>query len=124
MAEVSLDPPIGLPDAALLLTSAQRLAGIPEATERQEAISTLFKLVDGVLGAPEEPKKRRVKKANETFHRKVGRFAAGVDFLRACGFVESDDPDVEGDAGRGALLSMPVAYMMRLTDAHHTLARA
>jgi len=77
-----------------------------------------------VLGAPEEPKKRRVKKANETFHRKVGRFAAGVDFLRACGFVDSDDPDAEGDAGRGALLSMPVAYMMRLTDAHHTLARA
>eukprot|EP00933_Yihiella_yeosuensis_P072313 TRINITY_DN80673_c0_g1_i1.p1 TRINITY_DN80673_c0_g1~~TRINITY_DN80673_c0_g1_i1.p1 ORF type:complete len:404 (+),score=105.26 TRINITY_DN80673_c0_g1_i1:117-1214(+) len=44
-------------------------------------------------------------------------------FLKAAGFIDADDPDVGGDAGKGALLSMPVAYISRLTDAHHTLAR-
>lgn len=124
MTEVSYDTPANLPDAAGLFAAAQRLAAIPEASDRQEAISTLFKLVDGVLGAPEEPKKRRVKKGNATFNQKVGRFAAGIDFLLCSGFVEGDDPDAEGDAVQGGLLFMPVAYLMRLTDAHHTLARA
>lgn len=124
MAEVSYNPPEDLPDASLLMIAAERLVAIPQAAEREEAILTLFKLIDGVLGAPEEVKKRRVKKTNETFNRKVGRFAAGIDFLRAAGFVEGDDPDAEGDAGRNALLSMPIAYLLRITDAHHTLAQA
>lgn len=124
MTEVSYDAPRGLPDAALLLQAAQRLIAIPEASERQDAIATLFKLVDGILAAPEEPKKRRVKKANETFNRKVGRFVAGIDFLLATGFLEGDDPDAPDESGKDGLLFMPVAHLMRLTDAHHTLTRA
>lgn len=123
MTEVSFAIPDSLPDATVLLTSAERLVAIPEGVAREEAVQTLFKLVHGVLASPDEPKKRRVKKANEVFHRKVGRYAAGLDFLRGCGFLDVDDPDVEGEAGRGALLDMPVAYLSRLTDAHHTLAR-
>lgn len=124
LTEVSYEPPQDLPDAALMLTAVQRIVAIPEAAEREEAFATLFKLVDSILAAPEEPKKRRLKKSNETFHRKVGRFSAAIDFLRGAGFFEGDDPDVEGEGGREALLFMPVAYLMRLTDAHHTLARA
>lgn len=104
MAQVSYDPPTTLPDAALLMASAQRLAGIPEASDREQVIATLFKLIDGILASPEEPKKRRVKKSNETFHNKVGRFAAAVEFLKASGFVDGDDPDaeVEPDSGGGS----------------------
>mmetsp|Transcript_134721 Transcript_134721/g.430415 ORF Transcript_134721/g.430415 Transcript_134721/m.430415 type:complete len:421 (+) Transcript_134721:88-1350(+) len=123
-AEVCYDAPQVLPDATMMLVAVQRLATIPEAKDREEAFLTLLKLVDGVLGAPEDPKKRRVKKGNATFQQKVGRFAAGIDFLKAAGFVDSDDPEAEGEEGRDTLLSMPVAYLLRLTDAHHTLARA
>jgi len=123
-AEISYETPVGLPDGTQLYHSAHRIIAIPDAAESQEAIATLFKLVDGILGAPEEPKKRKVKKANETFNRKVGRFAAGIDFLLAAGFLEGDDPDAEGEAAKGGLLFMPIAYMGRLTDSHHTLAQA
>lgn len=123
-AAVSYEKPLDLPDASLLHTASQRLSGIPEAKDREEAFAVLFKLLHGVLGSPDDAKKRRVKKTNATFHQKVGRFAAGIDFLKAVGFVESDDPEAAGDAARNALLSMPVAYLLRLTDAHHTLARA
>lgn len=75
-----------------------------------------------MLAAPEDMKKRNLRKANEAFHRKVGRHAAAVDFLVGVGFTEIDDPDTPGQAGRNALLAMPVAYLSRLTDAHHTLA--
>mmetsp|Transcript_57290 Transcript_57290/g.121810 ORF Transcript_57290/g.121810 Transcript_57290/m.121810 type:complete len:432 (-) Transcript_57290:87-1382(-) len=122
--EVSYDPPDCLPDAALLLTSAERLKTIPEAADREACFATLFKLVDGILATPEEAKKRKIKKNNATIQQKVARFSAAVQFLLGAGFVESDDPDVEGDLGKKALLSMPVAYLLRLTDAHHTLARA
>merc|ERR1719336_80307 len=125
LTEVSYGPPPeDLPDASLLGKAAQRLIAIPEEAERREAIATLFKLVDGILAAPEEAKKRRVKKANETFNRKIGRFVAGVDFLRACGFLEGDDPDASDGVGQNGLLLMPVAHLMRLTDAHHTLAQS
>merc|ERR1719471_2342407 len=118
MAQVSYEIPLGLPDSTLLLTSAQRLVAIPE-----EAVQTLFKLVHGVLSAPADARKRKVKKSNETFHRKVGRYAAGVDFLRGCGFLEVDALEIPGEESQGPMLSMPVAYLARLTDAHHTLAR-
>merc|ERR1719336_665394 len=109
LTEVSYGPPPeDLPDASLLGKAAQRLIAIPEEAERREAIATLFKLVDGILAAPEESKKRRVKKANETFNRKVGRFAAAVDFLRVSGFLEGDDPDAAGEAGKDGLLFMPI----------------
>jgi len=124
MVEVSYDIPSGLPDAGILSISATRLATLPEASEREDALQTLFKLVDGVLAAPEEPKKRKVRKANEVFHRKVGRHEAGLEFLSGVGFKESDDPDTPGDEGRGGLLTMQTAFMLRLTDAHHTLAYA
>eukprot|EP00927_Polykrikos_kofoidii_P068799 TRINITY_DN64139_c0_g1_i1.p1 TRINITY_DN64139_c0_g1~~TRINITY_DN64139_c0_g1_i1.p1 ORF type:complete len:422 (-),score=85.37 TRINITY_DN64139_c0_g1_i1:115-1380(-) len=123
MAEVSYDVPIGLPDAGLLTISAQRIMSTLEASEREEAVQTLFKLVDGVLMAPQEQKKRRVRKNNEVFHKKVGRHTPAIDFLRAVGFVESDDPEMPGELGKDGLLSMPVAFLSRITDAHHTLAR-
>jgi len=44
--------------------------------------------------------------------------------LRGVGFVDGNDPDTPGEAGRGGLLLMPVAFLARITDAHHTLARA
>jgi len=123
-AEVSYGTPEGLPDAGLLMTTCQRLLAIPDAKEREDVFLTLFKLIDGVLAAPDDVKRRRVKKTNDTFHRKLGRFAAGLDFLRAAGFVDSNDPDARGDAAKNAFLSLRVAHLLRLTDAHHTLARA
>merc|ERR1712190_91753 len=98
------------------------MGAIKDSVAREEAVQTVFKLMDAVLASPEDPKKRRVRKANKIFHRKVGRHAAAVDFLLGIGFRESDDPDAPGEAGRRALLLMPVAYLSRLTDAHHTLA--
>mmetsp|Transcript_54644 Transcript_54644/g.162648 ORF Transcript_54644/g.162648 Transcript_54644/m.162648 type:complete len:379 (+) Transcript_54644:60-1196(+) len=124
MVQVSYEIPEGLPDASTLLVAAQRLVQIPETADREDAVQTLFKLVHGVLAAPEEPKKRRVRKSNETFHRKVGRYSAGLDFLRGCGFVDTDGSEIEGEEAQGPMLFMPVAYLARLTDAHHTLARA
>eukprot|EP00441_Pelagodinium_beii_P044405 CAMPEP_0197634384 /NCGR_PEP_ID=MMETSP1338-20131121/10492_1 /TAXON_ID=43686 ORGANISM="Pelagodinium beii, Strain RCC1491" /NCGR_SAMPLE_ID=MMETSP1338 /ASSEMBLY_ACC=CAM_ASM_000754 /LENGTH=423 /DNA_ID=CAMNT_0043206239 /DNA_START=50 /DNA_END=1321 /DNA_ORIENTATION=- len=123
MTEVSYEIPQRLPDATQLLTSAQQLVAIPEASEREEAVHTVFKLIHGVLGDVDNAKKRRVKKANETFHRKVGRHEAPMQFLRAAGFIDADDPEAAEGEGKDALLSMPVAYISRLTDAHHTLAR-
>mmetsp|Transcript_85122 Transcript_85122/g.237531 ORF Transcript_85122/g.237531 Transcript_85122/m.237531 type:complete len:426 (+) Transcript_85122:179-1456(+) len=123
MLEVSYDVPMDLPDAGILSVSAQQIAAMPDASEREDAITTIFKLIDGVLSTPEEAKKRRVRKSNEVFHRKVGRHAAAVEFLRGVGFVVGDDAEL-GEEGRGGLFTMPVAYMSRLTDAHHTLANA
>jgi len=123
MARVSYEVPLGLPDAATLLSSAQLLLRIPDTEARDAAIQTIFKLVHGVLAAPEDMKKRRVKKSNEVFHRKVGRFEAGLDFLRGCGFLDVEDPPAPGEESQGPLLEMPVAYISRLTDAHHTLAQ-
>ncbi|CAJ1402994.1 unnamed protein product, partial [Effrenium voratum] len=120
-AEISNDVPAGLPDATRLGAAAQQMLALPEA-EREEAFSTVFKLVHNILGDLENLKKRRVKKANETFHRKVGRHGCALDFLRAVGFQDADDE--EAADGKGALLHMPVAYTLRLTDAHHILAQA
>jgi len=123
MAEVSHSLPVGLPDAGQLGTTTQQLVLIPDLEARAEAVQTLFKLIDGVLASPLDEKKRRVKKANDVFHRKVGRHAAAVDFLRVCGFKDADDMDnMDDEAGRNALLSLPIAYMTRLIDAHHSLA--
>jgi len=122
MAQVSYEIPEGLPDASTLHTAARRLVAIPEAMARDEAVQTIFKLVHGVLAAPEDAKKRKVRKSNEVFHRKVGRYEAGVDFLRGCGFMDIEE--AESEEAQGPLLSMPVAYLSRLTDAHHTLAQA
>lgn len=124
MAEVSFDVPSGLPDAMVLLTSAQMLMAMQEAADRDEAVQTIFKLMHGVLASPEDPKKRKVRKSNETFNRKVGRHTAALDFLRAAGFLVCDDPDAPEGEGVGGLLHMRVAYLARLTDAHHTLAQA
>lgn len=122
MAEVSYDVPTNLPDAALLLSAAQSVAAIPGAKSRQDAVQTLFKLIDAVLASPEDAKRRRVRKANEAFHKKVGCHLSALDFLHIAGFHEADDPETPGQAGKGALLLMPVAYISRLTDAHHALA--
>lgn len=122
IAEVSYDIPSSLPDATHLLIASKKLASIDDVAARDEAIQTVFKLIHNVLGDLENAKKRTVKKTNETFHRKVGRHEAAVTFLRAAGFLEADDPDA-AEGGKCALLSMPVAYIARLTDAHHTLAK-
>jgi len=111
-AEVSNDVPSGLPDATRLGAAGQRILAIEDGSAREVAISTVFKLLHNILGDLENPKKRRVKKAKEPFQQKVGRHAAAVDFLRASGFLDADD----------GLLYMPVAYILRLTDAHHVLA--
>lgn len=124
MAEVSYQIPQGLPDASLMAQAAQRVASLPDPIVREEALLTLFKLLHGVLENPEDFRKRRVKKGNEKFHMKVGRHADAVDFLRGCGFEDGDDEDLPGEAGKGTILIMPVAYFSRLTDAHHTLAQA
>lgn len=121
-AEVSNDVPSGLPDATRLGAAAQRMLQIEDAA-REEAISTVFKLLHNILGDLENPKKRKVKKVNATFQRKVGRHSCAVDFLRASGFLEADDAEAEAEEDRkGGLLYMPVAYILRLTDAHHVLA--
>mmetsp|Transcript_38135 Transcript_38135/g.89406 ORF Transcript_38135/g.89406 Transcript_38135/m.89406 type:complete len:402 (+) Transcript_38135:118-1323(+) len=123
MAEVSYEFPVGLPDASMFGWAGKRLQEIPDASEREEAVLTLFKLVDAVLADPTNLKKRRVKKQNATFHSKVGRHEGAIDFLRTAGFLDCDDPEVEGDAGKQALLCMDIAYLTRLTDAHHALAQ-
>jgi len=123
MTQVSYEAPLGLPDVATLLSSAQRLVNIPDTEARDMAVQTVFKLIHGVLASPEDMKKRRVKKSNEVFHRKIGRFVAGLEFLHGCGFIDVEDPSAVGEESQGPLLDMPVAYISRLTDAHHTLAR-
>jgi len=120
LTEVSNDVPVSLPDATRLGASAQQLLSL-EASDRDAAINTLFKLIHNVLGEPDNAKKRRLKKGNEVFHNKVGRHPAALDFLRAAGFRDADDPDQEDDKGKDALLVMPIAYTLRLTDAHHNL---
>lgn len=120
MAAVSYNIPEDLPDACQIMEAAQEMAAILDVTEREEAILTVFRLLDGVLGAPEDIKKRRVRRANEAFQRKVGRHTCAISFLLGVGFVETEDPDSPGVA----VLSMPVAYLARLTDAHHSLAIA
>lgn len=125
MAEVSYQPPGDmLPGPSMVLKSMEGIESLPDLDARKLVIQTLFKLVDGVLAAPDDMKKRRVRKGNETFHQRVGQYPAAVGFLNFAGFVDSDDPDVEGDAGRNALLQMPVAFVSRLTDAHQALAQA
>ncbi|CAK9015698.1 unnamed protein product [Durusdinium trenchii] len=122
-AEVSNDVPSGLPDATKLGSAGQRILAIEDESEREEAISTVFKLIHNILGDLENSKKRKVKKANAAFQRKVGRHAAAVDFLRASGFLDADDAEAVLEEDRkGGLLHMPVAYILRLTDAHHVLA--
>lgn len=123
LAEVSFDFAQGLPDPITMMHSAQRVAAIPEASEREEAVQTLFKLLDGVLANPEDPKKRKIRKSNEVFKRKAGRHPGAIEFLNCCGFLDSDDPEAPEGEQLGGLLFMPVAYVARLTDAHHTLAR-
>lgn len=123
MTEVSIEFPAHLPSSAVMSASARSVCSLPTVSDREDAVPILFKLIDSVLAAPADVKKRRVKKSNETFHRKVGRHEGAVQFLKAAGFVDSDDPDA-GAEGRGAMLSMPVAYIVRLTDAHHSLASA
>lgn len=123
MAEVSIEYASHLPSSAMMASAARSVCALPEASEREDAVATLFKLLHGVLAMPTDAKKRRVKKSNETFHRKVGRHECAVEFLRSCGFLDADDPDA-GREGQGALLTMPVAYIVRLTDAHHSLASA
>lgn len=118
MAEVSIEYPSHLPTAAVMSGAARSLAALPETSEREDVLSTLFKLIDAVIAAPTDMKKRRVKKGNETFHRKVGRHESALQFLRSAGFVDSTDPEM------GPVLSMPVAYIVRLTDAHHCLVSA
>ncbi|CAE7397482.1 unnamed protein product [Symbiodinium sp. CCMP2592] len=117
LTEVSNDVPVSLPDATRLAASGQQLLALEDSSEREEVINTLFKLIHNVLGDPENPKKRRIKKANESFNKKVGRHKAAIEFLRAAGFRDGDDPD----EGKDALLIMPIAYTLRLTDAHHNL---
>lgn len=120
--DVSFEVPKGLPDVMVMQSAAKRLGNIPDAGERCAALQTLFRLVDGVLEAPQNAKRRRLKKTNPAFHQKVGRFSAAMEFLRGAGFVDTDDQDTPGEEGRDALLTMPVAYIARLNDAHQTLA--
>mmetsp|Transcript_18369 Transcript_18369/g.33290 ORF Transcript_18369/g.33290 Transcript_18369/m.33290 type:complete len:397 (+) Transcript_18369:70-1260(+) len=123
MAEVSYEFPVGLPDASMFGWAGKRLESIADPAEREDAIMTVFKLIDGVLAEPQNLKKRRVKKQNATFHQKVGRHEGAIDFLRVSGFMDADDPEIEGEDARQALLCMDIAYITRLTDAHHALAQ-
>jgi len=124
MVEVSYDIPEGLPDSTSLYVAAQGVANIPYPQARDLALQSIFRLVDSVLAAPEDAKKRRVRKGNPTFHAKVGQHKVALDFLRCAGFMDADDPETPGKAGKGSLLVMQVAYIVRLTDAHHALADA
>lgn len=53
----------------------------------------LLELLHNILGDLENPKKRRVKRSNVAFERKVGRHGCCVDFLKASGFLEREDPE-------------------------------
>lgn len=112
MAEVCYGSPTMLPHQGTLVEAARELVGLSDVTAREEVVRTLFKLVGAILASPEDASKRRVRRANAAFHHKVGRFPAALAFLRGVGFVETTE-----------ILAMPVAYISRLTDAHHTLAR-
>lgn len=122
MSEVSVEYPSHLPTAAVMAEAARRCCALPEG-DREDCVATLFKLIDAVIATPTEAKKRRVKKANATIHQKVARHSCALEFLRSVGFLDGDDPEAGAD-GRGALLEMPVAFIVRLTDGHHSLASA
>nr|CAJ20610.1 hypothetical protein TgIb.1370c [Toxoplasma gondii RH] len=85
-------------------------------------LRTLFTVIDGVLAQPSNPKKRRLRKANSSFHSQVGQFRAAVRVMEAAGFCEGK----MRDPASGLLDDfwvMDTAYVMRLTDAHHLLAQ-
>mmetsp|Transcript_62917 Transcript_62917/g.169816 ORF Transcript_62917/g.169816 Transcript_62917/m.169816 type:complete len:367 (+) Transcript_62917:3-1103(+) len=125
MAAVSYEAPEHLPDLPALAAAVGRLVAIADEAARADAVSTVFRLLHGVLSAPDDERKRRVRKANPAFHQKLGRHAAGVELLGAVGFEECDDTDAaDAEAGVGALLCMKTAFPARLTDAHHALAAA
>ncbi|CBZ49866.1 conserved hypothetical protein [Neospora caninum Liverpool] len=85
-------------------------------------LRTLFTVIDGVLAQPSNPKKRRLRKANPSFHNQVGRFRAAVRVMEAAGFCEGKMRDpTSGDLDE--FFVMDTAYVMRLTDAHHLLAQ-
>ncbi|PFH31841.1 PUB domain-containing protein [Besnoitia besnoiti] len=85
-------------------------------------LRTLFTVIDGVLAQPSNPKKRRLRKANATFHNQVGRHRAAVQVMEAAGFCEGKMRDPASGALEDFYV-MDTAYVMRLTDAHHLLSQ-
>lgn len=111
-------------DTEALKAVAHDLVSISDVQARNDAVQTIFKLIDAIIATPEDSKKRRVKRANEAFHRKAGRHKAAVAFLHAIGFEDVDEPEAhDSETGHSALLVMPTAYVMVLINAHETLAR-
>ncbi len=53
-----------------------------------EAVTTLLKLLDNVVGRPGDLKTRSIRISNATFQSKVGRFSGAVQVLTAAGFEE------------------------------------
>ncbi|CAK0811983.1 unnamed protein product [Prorocentrum cordatum] len=102
MAAVSYEAPEHLPDLPALAAAVGRLVAIADEAARADAVSTVFRLLHGVLSAPDDERKRRVRKANPAFHQKLGRHAAGVELLGAVGFEECDDTDAADAEQRSA----------------------
>jgi len=117
MAEVCYGSPTTLPAQGTLVEAAKEIMTISDVKSREEVVRILFKLVDAILVSPEDASKRRVRHANAAFQQKVGRFDAALAFLRSVGFLDAVE------AAGESVLTMPVAYISRLTDGHHTLAR-
>jgi hypothetical protein len=59
-----------------------------------EAIKTLVKLLDNVIGRPGDFRTRSIRIRNPNFFSKVGRFAGGLQVLRTAGFVEAIEAGV------------------------------
>lgn len=56
------------------------------------SVNTLFKVVNNILGAPLEPKYRKLPKENEKVRAQVLSHSGAVGFLMIAGFDMDSDP--------------------------------
>eukprot|EP01068_Selenidium_serpulae_P008297 Selendium_serpulae@DN4949_c1_g1_i1.p1 len=76
-------------------------------------LRTLTGLVGGILDAPTDARKRRIRKANARFHDAVFRHPHAAHVVKSLGFV---------DSACGEFVEMPVAFVPLLKAAHAAIA--
>lgn len=104
---------------------ARKVVALREASERELALQTLFKLVDCVLADPTDEITWRVSKSSEIF-RKAGRAAwprLVFEFLELCGFQQTKEPAILKEEPQGCVWHLQQVDVALLMNAHLILAR-
>lgn len=120
LTEVSMEPPNPqLPWTKILLAdviSAFKRSTEYSKEEKLEGLECLYRLVNAVLVKPDDASKRKIRKLNPIFHRKVGSKPLCLMVLEGAGFVTETENGEE-------YLELPIAYLSRLTDCSKLLAQ-